>query len=366
MGHNYLMDKTFFPRILECTLRDGSYANNFQFTKRDTFNIVRALDIAGFELIETGHGMGLGASEMGKEVAAETDESYMQATAEAVKDASWGMFCIPGIAKLNHLDIAKNYNMDFVRIGTNVESYKQSQPFIERAKKHGMFVCSNFMKSYLSTPNEFAQYALEVEKFGSDLVYIVDSAGGMFPDDLERYVNAIREKSSTLRLGFHGHHNIGLGVANALKAAELKVDVIDTSLQGFGRSTGNTPTEQFICTLIRRGYPVQFDLIEVMDIAEKYIQPHITNKGISTIDIVAGFSLFHSSYMPIIEKYSKMYGVDPRRLIMAVCIYNQVEISHELVDSQAKLLSKQGAQSSWKAAYLHYIGGEQEAIECEE
>ena len=70
--------------------------------------------------------------------------------------------------------------------------------------------------------------------------------------------------------------------------------------------------------------------------------------------------------MPIIEKYSKMYGVDPRRLIMAVSMYNQhVEISRELVDNQAKILSKQGVQSSWKAAYLHYIGGEQEAMECE-
>lgn len=350
------------PRILECTLRDGSYVINFQFTKEDTGNIVKALENIGFDLIEVGHGMGLGASEKGKGAAAETDEEYLKVTAETLKKAKWGMFCIPGIAELHHLDMANDYGMNFVRIGTNVEDYKQSKIFIERAKKYGMQVCSNFMKSYVSTPEEFATRALEVEKYGSDLVYIVDSAGGMFPEDLEKYVYAIREKSQTLSLGFHGHHNLGMGVANALKAVELGIEVIDTSLQGFGRSAGNTPTEQFLCALIRKGIQINNDPIAVMDVAEKYIQPLIQAKGLSSIDIIAGLALFHSSYMPIIEKYATQYRVDPRRLIIAVSSFNQANISDTLVKEQAQLLANHGVHGNWKPLYKNYYGGEQDLV----
>jgi 4-hydroxy 2-oxovalerate aldolase len=347
------------PKILECTLRDGSYAIDFQFTKSDTSNIAESLESVGFDMIELGHGMGLGSSEKGRGIAAETDEIYLKTAAETITKASWGMFCIPGIAELIHIDMAAEYGMNFIRIGTNIESYKQSQPFIEKAKGYGMFVCSNFMKSYTSSPENFAQYALEAHKYGSDLVYIVDSAGGMFPEDIERYVTAVREKSDTLRLGFHGHHNLGMGVANSLKAIELGVEIIDTSLQGFGRSAGNTPTEQLICALIRKGIDINIDPLKVMDIAEKYIQPLITARGLSSLDIVAGLALFHSSYMPIIKKYATQYRVDPRRLIIAICEYDKVNAPEELVEKEAKYLQELGISGNWKALYKQYYGGEQ-------
>jgi 4-hydroxy-2-oxovalerate aldolase len=320
---------------------------------------VKSLEGVGLMLIEVGHGVGLGASEKGLGVAAETDEAYMKATAGVIREAEWGMFCIPGIATLEHIDLAASYGMDFVRIGTNVEDYAKSKPFIERAKKHGMFVCSNFMKSYVCKPEEFAHYAAEAEKFGSDVIYIVDSAGGMFPDDLARYVGAIRERSSTMRLGFHGHNNLGMGVANALKAAQLGIEIIDTSLQGFGRSAGNTPTEQFLCGLIRYGIDMDIDPVAVMNIAEKYIQPMIPTKGISSVDMVAGLALFHSSYMPVIEKYATQYRVDPRKLIISVCVHDKASAPAALVEEMAKKLSDQGIHGNWKPLYSHYYGGEQ-------
>ena len=94
------------PEILDCTLRDGSYANNFSFTSADTAVICRRLEKAGIKLIEVGHGVGLNASNVGHGRATQTDEEYMEAAAGAVKDARWGMFCIPGIARLEDVDLA--------------------------------------------------------------------------------------------------------------------------------------------------------------------------------------------------------------------------------------------------------------------
>lgn len=347
-------------RILECTLRDGSYVINFQFTEGDTKTICKALEDVGFDMIEVGHGIGLGASEKGKGIAAESDETYLRAAAETVKKADWGMFCIPGIAELKHVDLAGEYNMKFIRIGTNVEDYQESKPFIERAKKYGMFVCSNFMKSYVSSPEELTKCALEVKDYGSDLVYLVDSAGGMFPEDIERYVTDLKQKAPDLKLGFHGHNNLGMGVANAMKSAELGVDIVDTSMLGFGRSGGNVPTEQFLCSLMRHGVDMNIDPVAVMNIAEQYIQPLMRTPALSSVDIVAGLALFHSSYMPVIEEMATKYRVDPRRLIVAVAEKDKVNAAPDLVEEQAKRLSDEGIHGNWKPLYQHYYGGEQD------
>lgn len=347
------------PRILECTLRDGSYVNNFQFTEEDTRQICTALEGSGFDLIEIGHGMGLGASERGLGIAAETDETYLRAAAESIESAEWGMFCIPGIAELSHVDLAANFGMRFIRVGTNIEDYKDAEPFVTLAKRHGMFVCINFMKSYVCPPAEFAQYAVAAEKFGADLIYLVDSAGGMLPDEISAYVDAVHSASRDLRLGFHGHNNLGLGVANSLVAVEHGIEIVDTSLQGFGRGGGNVPTEQLLSALMRTGVDMGIDPIAVMDVAEKYIQPIIRAVGYSSLDIVSGLALFHSSYMPILEKYSKNHRVDIRRLIVALCEQNKVEAPEQLVEELARKLAKLGTHGSWKPLYKHYYGGEQ-------
>ncbi len=324
--------------ILECTLRDGSYAINFQFTATDTAQIAGALEQAGFPYIEVGHGIGLGASEKGMGAAAETDEAYMRATAETLTSARWGMFCIPGIATLDHLDLAAGYGMNFVRVGTNVTEVRSSKPFIERAKQHGMMVCSNFMKSYASTPEDFAELALMSQDFGTDVIYIVDSAGGMFPDDIRRYAEAVRKRTS-ITLGFHGHDNLGMGVANALAAIECGASLVDSSLQGFGRSAGNTPTEHLLCALDRQGMPSGIDPVDVMDIGERFIVPLITARGTASMDLVAGYAQFHSSYMGVIREFAGKYAVDPRRLIIAVCARDKVNAPRALVEEEARRLA---------------------------
>ena len=108
------------PDILEVTLRDGSYLIDFQFTAADTATIAAALESVGFRWIEVGHGLGMNASQAGKGLAAASDAQYMEAAAQALKRAKWGMFFIPGIGREEDLRLAASYGMSFIRIGTNV------------------------------------------------------------------------------------------------------------------------------------------------------------------------------------------------------------------------------------------------------
>jgi 4-hydroxy 2-oxovalerate aldolase len=322
-------------KILDCTLRDGSYVNDFQFTAADTENIVYQLDKVGFSYIEVGHGVGLGASERGKNIAAASDIEYMQAAAKAVKKGKWGMFCIPGIANLDHLRIAADNGMDFVRIGSDVSEIDSSAPFIALAKTLNIEVYANFMKSYVLSPLEFSRLAARSAGFGSEMVYLVDSAGGMLPNEVRSYLQVAREEAPNVPIGFHGHNNLGLAVANSLVCAEEGAAMIDTSLQGFGRSAGNTPSEQFLSALVRSGYKVDIDPIKIMHLGETLIRPRIERRGLCSLDMTAGLAQFHSSYMPIILSTAKHHHVDPRKLIIELCHQDKVNAPLDLIEQIA-------------------------------
>lgn len=348
------------PRIMEVTLRDGSYAIDFQFTAADTRLIAKALQDAGVDMIEIGHGIGLHASESGMGVAAATDAEYLEAAAEVLDRAAFGMFCIPGIARLEDVDLLASFGATFVRIGTNVDEVDTSEEYVNRAKALGLFVSANFMKSYAMEPKEFAETARLTQKFGTDLLCVVDSAGGMLPNELEDYFQATKD-ACDLALGFHGHNNLGLANANSMRAVELGAEVIDTSLQGMGRSAGNACTEIVVGLLERAGYEPGIELLEILDISTTYVQPLMQRRGVDAIDVVAGYAQFHSSFMGTINRYSGKYNIDPRRLIIELCKVDQTRAPSALVDSLAQRLQGSAAESYSARFGLHrYHGSEEE------
>jgi 4-hydroxy 2-oxovalerate aldolase len=120
--------------LLDTTLRDGSYVINFGFDRQQTATISGELDAAGVDLIEVGHGIGLNASNRNQGIAREIDEVYMAAAAETVRRAKWGMFAIPGVCDLEHLDACIDHQIGFLRFGVSIDSYEKVGPFIDKAK----------------------------------------------------------------------------------------------------------------------------------------------------------------------------------------------------------------------------------------
>jgi len=325
--------------LLDTTLRDGSYIVDFQFTEADTSVIGGALDARGVPFIEVGHGLGLGAFRDPRYAAAATDAAYASAAASAITRSQWGMFCIPGIATLDDLDRATDLGMCFVRVGTNVTETEAAVPFLTRARSLGLFVFANFMKSYALAAPEVAIRARQLEEAGAQVACVVDSAGGMLPEDVARYVTALRDEV-TIEIGYHGHDNLGLAVANTLVAVEYGATIIDTSLRGMGRSAGNASTERTLFALLRRGHDLGIDPIALLTLAEERIDPLLERARRDTsIGIVSGYAQFHSAFQPIVDEMAEKHGVDRCDLVIAVTGADKVNASRQLVEQAANGLA---------------------------
>ena len=222
-----------------------------------------------------------------------------------------------------------------------------------------MFVAANYMKSYALPPEKFAEKVKLSEKFGADIVYIVDSAGGMFSENVIEYFKAIR-KVSNIPIGFHGHDNLGLAVSNSLTAAEIGIELIDSSLQGLGRSSGNACTEILILALKKKGFETGINFHKVLDIGQMYVQPLMNAKGKMPLDVISGYADFHSSYMHHILKYSSKYKVDPINLIIEITKIDKVDLDIKTLEKIAKKIKKK--EGVYVARYnpQMYIGGEQD------
>ncbi|HOY69131.1 MAG TPA: hypothetical protein PLP29_19835 [Candidatus Ozemobacteraceae bacterium] len=308
--------------LLECTIRDGNYAVDFKFTESDTAQTVRHLDALGFRWIEVGHGLGLGGKEAGKGDMPGTDLRMIRAARGAAKRARIGAFFIPGIGTKDQLRQAREAGLDFVRIGNNAETVELAFPLLEYARNLGLIPFLNMMKSYAISSAAFAGRVAEADVAGAGGVYCVDSAGCMTPDQVGEYVRCARERSS-VPIGFHGHNNLMLAVANCLAAIDAGARFIDGTLFGLGRSAGNAPTEILVALLERMNRPCGVDLFALMNFAESAFGPILEQMRMHTMLAVAeGYGRFHSSFLPAVIAAARRHRADLRRLVAAMGIHD--------------------------------------------
>jgi 4-hydroxy 2-oxovalerate aldolase len=328
-------------KILECTIRDGGYAIDFGWERDEVEQIVRGLADAGFEYIEVGHGMGLGASRTSTPARC-SDEETAAAAAAAKGRARIGAFFIPGIGSGDDLRRFRDSGGDFVRVGTDVSRSESAWEPVALAASLGFEVFYNFMKSYAAQPFELLQRAAPVVERGAATVTIVDSAGGMLPDQVAAYVEVLHAGVDA-RIGFHGHNNLLLANANTLAAVRAGASIVDTTLLGMGRGGGNAQTETMLVILEKAGYRSGISPLAASKIAERFVSAKPARlKGANELELIYGFALFHSGFTRRVQDVAAAYGVPYQDLILEVSRYAKEDPSPELIEQVAGQLRKGG------------------------
>ena len=315
-------------QIFDTTIRDGSYAIDFKFSCKDVADLVGKSQKIGIQYIEIGHGQGLNASSAERGFSLHTDVEYMEAAKQTSGAAKLGFFCIPGIARHEDIHIAREHSMYFIRVGVNANDYESAIPYIEKARKEGLFVYVNFMKSYAVKPEEFAQAAKRIHDAGAQCIYIVDSAGCMNASSIGEYIDAIRDQVK-ISIGFHGHNNLGLAVNNTIYCVKREIEFVDCSFQGLGRSCGNASLEQVIMVLEKEGYHTGFDIPRVLEYGYAGLRNVIHSGLTNPLDYMCGYAGFHSGFLKEIYRCCCEKQVDPLRLILAYSEKNKISMDYD-------------------------------------
>jgi 4-hydroxy 2-oxovalerate aldolase len=304
------------PVILDTTIRDGSYAVDFQYHDADLRQIIGDLDAAGIPYIEIGHGVTIGAT-AAQGRAAQTDEEYFLAGRSAVRKAKLGAVIVPAVAPIEKVDLAGDY-LDFLRMCVIATELEIVAPFVERAQARGLEVSIQLVKSHLFAPDVLARAAARARDMGVRIVYVVDTTGTFLPEDVRRYVEAVRG-AGDITVGYHGHNNLGMAVANTLEAFEAGADFLDGTLMGFGRGAGNCQTESLVAALQRRGQLPDVDLDRIFDAARTNMLGRVPESyGIDPWEISFGFHGLDSLQLERIRTSAEGAGLSVTRVIREI------------------------------------------------
>jgi 4-hydroxy 2-oxovalerate aldolase len=302
--------------LVDTTLRDGMSSVSHQFTPENVADIARGLDTGGIRTIEVAHGIGLGASSIQYGFAAAADTEYVRAAVDAVDNADIAVLYVPGIATLPELRAVVDAGIKTVRVAVHCTEADCGQQPVEWAKEQGLTVMTFLMMSHKLEPEPLAEQAAKLASYGADVVYVVDSAGAMVPEQAGARVAAFQQ-AIDCPIGFHSHNNLGVAIGNALAAAEQGATYIDGSLRGLGASAGNAQTEVLAAAFERAGWETGVNLWPLVDTAEQVLAPLMKEPQIvDETALILGYAGVYSTFFHPTKRASAKFGVPSRDILL--------------------------------------------------
>jgi 4-hydroxy 2-oxovalerate aldolase len=327
-------------RICDVSLRDGSHVVRHQFTSEQVASIASALDGAGVHMVEVSHGDGLGGSSLQYGLSLVDELELIRTARSALSHAKLTVLLLPGIGTRDDLKRARDLGAEVVRVATHCTEADVSAQHIGLARELGMEVAGFLMMAHMNQPKALAEQARLMESSGAQAVYVTDSAGALTIDAARDRVRALRD-ALTCEVGFHGHNNLSLAVANTLTAIEEGATWIDAAVRGFGAGAGNTATEVLAAVLDRLGRNPGLDVFKLMDIAEELIPPVMQKPNeIDRASLTLGYCGVYSSFLRHAERAAERFGVDARDILTEVGRRNAVGGQEDMIVEVALELSQ--------------------------
>ncbi|MCG7932713.1 MAG: 4-hydroxy-2-oxovalerate aldolase [Candidatus Thiodiazotropha lotti] len=332
--------------IHDMSLRDGMHAKRHQITLDQMVAVASALDEAGVPMIEVTHGDGLAGASVNYGFPAHTDEEYLRAVRPHVKNAKISALLLPGIGTVPELEMAADCGVDTIRVATHCTEADVSEQHITKSRELGLDTVGFLMMAHMVEPEKLIEQAKLMEGYGANCIYVTDSAGYMLPEDVTARLGAVRDAlQPETELGFHGHHNLSLGVINSLAAVEAGANRIDGSAAGMGAGAGNTPLEVFVAVAERMGVVTGVDLFKLMDVAEDLVVPMLDQPiRVDRDALTLGYAGVYSSFLLFAKRAQQRYGVSSRDVLVELGKRGMIGGQEDMIEDVAMEMAKaQGA-----------------------
>jgi 4-hydroxy 2-oxovalerate aldolase len=307
-------------RLTDTTLRDGSHAVRHQFSEDQVAQVSSALDAAGVQVIEVTHGDGLAGSSFNYGFSAVRDIRLIEVAVASVKNAKIAALVLPGLGTAAEIREAREVGAQVLRVATHSTEADVSRQHFSLARELGYETVGFLMLSHMTSPSELAKQARIMADAGCQCVYVVDSAGALLPKTVTERVDALKQElGDDAMVGFHGHRNLGLDVANSLAAYVAGARQIDGTLRGLGAGAGNTPIEILVAALDASGVRTGIDLEKLLSAAEDVLKPLVPLMPLAERDaIVQGRYGVYNSFLLHAKRAEERYGVPAYKILRAV------------------------------------------------
>ncbi len=264
-------------KILDCTLRDGGYINNWKFGKKAIGNILFNIAKSNTDIIECGF-----LSDKPYDAERSIFNSVEQLNSFITKDPDSDTMYVAMIAigekelDPSYLADAEQGPLDGIRLTFHPDCIDKAFKWAEVIMSKGYKLFMQPVGTTNYTDKQFLDLLERVNELKPYAFYIVDTLGVMYKKDLLRQVILVDNNlAPEIKLGYHSHNNLQLAFSNAQALAEYKTDrdvIIDCSVNGIGRGAGNLCSELFM-DYLNKNHSAHYDVLPVLEIVEQYLAP---------------------------------------------------------------------------------------------
>ncbi|EME23959.1 4-hydroxy-2-oxovalerate aldolase [Rhodococcus triatomae] len=305
-------------RVTDTSLRDGSHHKRHQFTGDEVRAIVGALDGAGVPVIEVTHGDGLGGSSFNYGFSRTPEQDLIRIAVDTARQAKIAFLMLPGVGTKEDIAEAQDNGAAICRIATHCTEADVAAQHFGLARERGLETVGFLMMAHTIAPEKLAAQARIMADAGCQCVYVVDSAGALVLEQVSERVEALTaELGDDAQVGFHGHENLGLGVANTVAAVRAGARQIDGSTRRFGAGAGNAPVEALVGVCDKIGVKTGIDFFAIADAAEDVVRPTMpTECLLDRQALMMGYAGVYSSFLKHAERQAERYGVSAAEMLV--------------------------------------------------
>lgn len=259
-------------KIVDCTMRDGGLVNNFRFSDEFVKDLYNTCVKSGIDYMEFGYKASkdiFDENDFGKWKFCK-DDDIRAVVGENNTDLKISVMADVGRTNFQRDIIPKNESpIDLIRVATYITTIPAAIEIIEDAKAKGYEVSCNIMAVSKVNNEELFNGLQEIANSSTDFIYVVDSFGSFYPEQIARFTDKYVELGNKYnkKVGIHAHNNQQLAFANTITAMMHDAKMLDSTISGMGRGAGNCYTESLLGFLRNPKYK----LIPVMDFVQKHI-----------------------------------------------------------------------------------------------
>lgn len=285
--------------VLDCTLRDGGYINDFNFTEPVIRDIINLLGDSGIQIIECGF-LRSGCYDKNKSLFGSVE--FLNGMIDCKKEGKMYVGMIQcGKISAEEISMRQETGLDGIRVTFHENEIEEAFALARQLKEKNYEVFIQPVGTIAYSDEELLQLIQKVNELKPYAFYLVDTLGTMYPADIRRFFYLIDHNLNIdIKMGFHAHNNLQQAFNNAqelIGISGMRSIIIDASVMGMGRGAGNLCTE-LICNYINEVIDKTYDAIPIFRIIDNYIS--ILKKefswGYSAAYYLAGIKRCHPNY----------------------------------------------------------------------